>query len=95
MSDFGERQETIIYGTEGRIELQVWVTSGGTTEVFRAYGNNDSFEDKTLVGLVSEVQAFIEGLRHGATFPKGPTLREHGVTIRAIWDGYQLLGRLM
>ena len=99
-SNVSPRQETIVFGTEGRIELQVWglaklFAKDGAVEEFRAYGNEDSFEDKTLIGLSSEVRAFIDGLGPGAAFPKGLTLREHEVTMRAIWEGYRRLGRHM
>jgi len=99
-SDVSPRQETIIFGTAGRIELQVWgqarlLAGDGSVEAFQAYGENDSFEDKTIVGLTAEVRAFMEGLRPGGVFPKGLTLREHSVTMRAIWDGYRRLGRRM
>ncbi|XID90924.1 Gfo/Idh/MocA family protein [Paenibacillaceae bacterium WGS1546] len=97
-SNAKERQETVILGTEGRIELQVWnqavlLASDRTTEICKPYREDDDFGFKTMVGLQTEVRTFMDGLRPGAVFPKGLTLIEHLATMRSIWQGYRMLGR--
>lgn len=92
-----ERQETVIFGSEGRIELQSWSharlhTADGITEEFGAYAENDDFEEKTLKGLSREVRTFVEGLASETGFPKGLSLDEHFVTMNAIWDAYRREG---
>jgi len=84
-------QRTVIYGTQGRIELQTWQHAvlydmAGREFRYEPYGQSDTFDERTVRGLTSEVQAFLQGL--SGAFPKGLTLREHLPTMDRIWEAY-------
>lgn len=90
-SEVFELQQTIIYGTEGRIELKTWEhatlhTSDGSMQKYEPYGEHESFEQRTLRGLTLEMQAFCEGMH--THFPIGLTLQEHLPTMEVIWHHY-------
>ncbi len=91
-SEVKELQRTVIFGSEGRIELQTWqhatlYDQSGHCETFAPYRSEESFSDRTLRGLTLEIQAFLEGIQSGH-IPKGLTLEEHMPTMIAIWKEY-------
>lgn len=87
-----ELQQLIIFGTEGRIELKTWEHAtlygqdGMVTKVL-PYAEGESFESRTLRGLVSEVHTLLKGI--DGQFPKGLILQDHLSTMEVIWDRYE------
>jgi len=89
-------QRTIIYGTEGSIELETWrqaVLYDASGEVVQVtpYRQEESFEQRTLRGLIPEIRTFVEGLQ--GEFPAGLTLDGHLPTMEAIWQAYDMAQR--
>ncbi|WP_226036708.1 Gfo/Idh/MocA family protein [Aquibacillus saliphilus] len=90
-SEVEKRQELTIFGTKGRIEISTWdyarlYTKGGLEEV-KPYKSGDSFNDRTLSGLVNEIKCFLDGVEN--TIPHELTLEGHESIIGTIWKTYQ------